>query len=167
VTDVQGLVRLGTGLAAGVGALLVLVAVWVWYARTVLATAGLSLQSIPSVPWWEALRQAFMSQFLWAFYRGFALLLVPHRAQAALLALLLISIPWALNPRHWYDLFSARGHRVVLEWLLVLCTVLVSLATDQLWFLIGMHTLWVWASSRLLAHLSARYLEEAALTPAL
>ena len=114
---------------------------------------------MPAVLWWDALKQALLAQFLWAFYRGFALLVVPHRTQAAFLALALISIPWALDPRHWYDLFSPRGYRVVLEWMLALLTVVVSLVTNQLWFLIGMHVLWVWVSGRLLAHLSERILE--------
>jgi hypothetical protein len=117
------------------------------------------------VSWWEALRQALLAQFLWAFYRGYALLLLPNRAQAAMLALALISIPLALHPQHRRDLFSVRGYRVVGEWLLALLTVLVSLATDQLWFLVVMHTLWVWIGGRLLAHLSERLLGEAQVTP--
>ena len=105
-------------------------------------------------------------QFLWAFYRGFALLLVPHRAQAALLGLALISIPWVLDPRHGHELLSPRGYQVVLKWMLVFLTVVVSLTTYQLWFLIGMHALWVWISGRVLAHLSERALEKAALRSA-
>ena len=167
VTDVQSLAQLGTGLALGMGALGALVAVWVWYARAVLSPANLAFEGPPRVAWWDALRQALSAQFLWAFYRGFALFLVPDRAQAALLGLALISIPWALDPQHWHDLLFTRGYRVVLEWMLALLTVLVSLATHQLWFLIGMHTLWVWVSGRLLAHLSERFLGEAPLTPAL
>jgi hypothetical protein len=164
VTDVQGLVRLGTGVAAGIGALAVLVALWVWYARAVLPSAGNVVERLPVVAWWDALRQAVLAQFLWAFYRGFALLLCSDRAQAALLALALISIRWALHPRHWQDLFSSRGYRVVLEWMLALFTVVISLVTNQLWLLIGMHTLWVWGSGRLLAHLSERMPEKAVLS---
>jgi len=161
VTDVQSLVRMGVGLTAGGGALVVLVAVWVWYVRTVLPSAGLVIEPPPAVVWSDALRQAFLSQFLWAFYRGFALLLVPQRTQAALLALVLISTRWALDPQHWHDLFSPRGYRVVLQWMLAFFTVVISLVTNQLWFLIGMHALWVWVSGRLLAHLSGRLLERA------
>jgi hypothetical protein len=138
-----------------------LVAVWVWYVRKVLATSNLRFDVSPAVPWWEALRQALLAQFLWAFYRGFALLLVPNRAQAALSALALISIPLALHPQRRRDLLSSRGYRVVEEWLLALLTVLVSLATRQLWFTIAMHTLWVWVGRRALAHLSERSLGEA------
>lgn len=166
VTDVPGLVRLGTGLAVGVGACVVLVAMWVWYARTVLPSAGSEVKPWSAITWWDALRQALLAQFLWAFYRGFALLVVPQRAQAALLALALISVPWALHPQRWHDLRSRRGHWAVLEWMLALLTGVVSLATQQLWFLIGMHVLWLWLSGRLLAHLSERLAESAVLTPA-
>jgi hypothetical protein len=162
VTDVQGLVRMGAGLVAGGGALVVLVAVWVWYVRAVLPSASLAIEPLPAVAWWDALRQAFLAQFLWAFYRGFALLLVPQRVQGALLGLALISAQWALDPRNWHELFSSRGYRVVLQWMLAFFTVVVSLVTNQLWFLIGMHALWVWVSGRLLAHLSRRLLERAA-----
>jgi hypothetical protein len=161
LSDARALVQLGAGLAVGAGALAVLVAVWVWYARVVLARADLRFETPPRVPWWDALRQALLAQFLWAFYRGFALLLVPDRVQAGLLALALISIPWALNPRHWHDLLSTRGYLVVQEWLLALFTVLVSFATNLLWILIPMHMVWVWVSGRLLAHLSARSAQEA------
>jgi hypothetical protein len=164
--EAQGAVRLGAGLAVGFGALLVLSAVWVWYARAVLASEGLAFEVLPAVPWWDALRQALLAQIPWSFYRGFVLSVVPARAQAALLGLALISIPWALDPRHRQDLFSLRGYRVVLEWLLALSTVLVSLATNQLWFLVAMHCLWVWVSGRLLAHLAERFLQESPSTTA-
>jgi hypothetical protein len=95
-----------------------------------------------------------MAQLLWAFYRGFAFILVADRVQATLLSLALISIPWALNPRYRRDLFSTRGYWVVQQWLLALLTALVSLTTNQLWFLILVHFLWVWLGGRLLAHLS-------------
>jgi len=165
LTDAASLARLSVGLAVGAGACALLVAVWVWYVRKVLATSNLRFDVSPAVPWWEALRQALLAQFLWAFYRGFARLLVPNRAQAALLALALISIPLALHPQHRRDLLSSRGYRVVEEWLLALLTVLVSLATHQLWFLIAMHTLWVWVGRRALAHLSERSLGEAEIAP--
>ena len=167
LTEAPSLSRLGAGLAVGVGALVALVAVWVWYARTVLASADFRFEAWPGVSWWDAVRQALLAQFLWAFYRGFSLLLVPERAQAALLALALISIPWALHPRHRRDLLSTSGYRVVQEWLFALFTVLVSLSTNQLWFLIVMHTLWVWVSGRLLAHLSKSALLEAGITSAI
>jgi hypothetical protein len=167
LTDALSLARLGAGLAVGVGALVTLVAVWVWYERTVLASADFRFEGRPGVSWADAVRQALLAQFLWAFYRGVSLLLVPQRAQAALLALGLISIPWALHPRHRRDLLSTRGYQVVQEWLLALFTVLVSLATNQLWFLIVMHTLWVWVSGRLLAHLAESSLLETGITPAI
>jgi hypothetical protein len=166
LSDVQGVVRLGAGLAAGIVALLVLSAVWVWYARAVLASEGLTFDVLPSVPWWAVLWQAFLAQIPWAFYRGFALSIVPDRAQAALLGLTLISLPWALDPQHRRDLFTPRGYRVVLEWLLALSTVLVSLVANKLWLLVVMHGLWVWTSGRLLAHLSERFLQEASSTTA-
>jgi hypothetical protein len=161
LADAQALVRLGSGVAVGGGALLVLVAIWIWYARVVLRPAGLALGAPPAIPWWEAVRQALLSQFLWAFYRGFAWSVVPDRAQAALLALALISVPWALDPQHRRDLFTSRGYTVVQTWLLALFTVVVSLATNMLWFLVLMHTLWVWSSGRLLSHLSERAAREA------
>jgi hypothetical protein len=80
------------------------------------------------------------------------------------LALALISIPWMLDPRHWHDLFSPRGYRVVQAWMLGFFTVVVSLATDQLVVLIGMHVLWVWGSARLLALLAERSPKQAAST---
>jgi len=166
LADAQGLVQLGTGLAVGLGALAVLVVVWLWYARTVLGPVGLASAVPSAVPGWDALRQAVLAQFLWAFYRGFALSVVPDRTLAALLALALISIPWAVYPQHWHDLFSTRGHLVVRRWLLALFTVVVSLTINQLWFLILVHTLWVWVSDRLLAYLSERAAHEAELTPA-
>jgi hypothetical protein len=164
MSDTRGLVRLGAGLALGIGALAVLAAVWVWYVRAVLAPAKLALEAPPSVPWWDALRQAILAQFLWAFYRGFALLVIPDRAQSALFALALISIPWVLSPRYLHDLLSTRGYLYVLEWLLALFTVLVALTTDQLWFLIVLHTLWVWGSGRLLTYLVERLSGETAVT---
>jgi hypothetical protein len=155
-TDAQPRVQLGAGLAAGLGAMLALIAVWVWYGRTVMLPSGLAHHIPFAVPWWTALRQALMSQFLWALYRGFVASLVPNRTQAAVFALALISIPWALDPSRRRDLLSARGYLVVQEWLLALFTVLVSLVANLLWFLILMHTLWVWVGARLLAHLSER-----------
>jgi hypothetical protein len=159
VTDVEGLVRLGAGLAAGLGALAAQIVIWTWYVRKALPSARLRLDPLPLAAWSGALRHALLAQFMWAFYRGFAMLLAPQRAQAALLALALISVPWALDPRHWHDLLSTRGCQVVMEWMLALSTVLVSLVTRQLWFLVGMHALWVWVGTRLLAHLSERVLE--------
>lgn len=166
LADAQGLVRLGTGLALGVGALAVLGAVWLWYARAVLAPANLALAMRPLVPWWDALRQAILAQFLWAVYRGFALLVIPDRTQAALFALALISIPGALSPRHSHDLLSMRGYLIVQEWLIALFTVLISITINQLWLLIVLHALWVWGSGRLLTHLVERSSREATATPA-
>jgi hypothetical protein len=164
LTDLRALARLSAGLAVGTGALVALVVVWVWYARTVHIPVGRVVDTRRAVHWWDALRQALSAQFLWALYRGFAYSLVPNRAQAGMFALALISIPWALNPWHWHDLPSPRGHQVVQVWLLALFSVLVSLTANLLWFLILMHTLWVWVSGRLLAHLLEHSVGEAGIT---
>jgi hypothetical protein len=131
----------------------------------VLVPTNLAFEAPPAVSWWDALRQAILAQFLWAFYRGFALFVISERTQAALFALAVISVPWVLSPRHWHDLFSTRGYVHVREWLLALFTVLVSITTNQLWFLVVLHTLWIWGSGRLLAHLVERSSREAAVTP--
>ena len=109
----------------------------------------------------EALRHALLAQFTWALYRGFALTVVPEPAQAAIVALALISLPWFLDPQRRYDLFTLRGYLVVQDWLLALGTVLLALAANVLWFLLLMHTLWVWGGSQVLVHLSASRVRDA------
>ena len=138
---------------------MVLVIAWVWYSRAVLA--GTDVQAPTAVSWWEALRHALMAQLLWALYRGFSLTVVPNPAQAALVALALISLPWFLDRQRRYDLFTWRGYLVVQDWLLALGTVLVALAMNALWFLLLMHVLWVWGGSRVLAHAAASVVRDA------
>ena len=157
LAEVENAFRLPRGLAVGGGTLGVLIALWVWYARTMLCSAEYGLgKPLPPVPWWEALRGALFLQLLWALYRGFAAILIPHRVYAAFASLALVSIPWLLDPRRRHDLFGPRGYLVVQDWLYALLTVLVSLTVHALWFLILVHALWQWVSGHVLAHLSLR-----------
>lgn len=143
------------GLALGLAGLLGLIVIWIWYAR--LSPAGPDER--PPAPWWDALREALFLQVHWAFYRGVVLHWVPGRLHAALPALVLIVLPWVLDPRRRRDLLTRRGYRIVQDWVCALLTAFVVQATGSLWLLIVLHTLWLWVGSRTLARFSPPVLQ--------
>jgi hypothetical protein len=144
------LLRTLHGVALGLAGLLGLVVLWVWYVRLPTVT----LDERPAVHGWDALREALLLQAHWAFYRGVVLTQVPARAPAAWIALLLIVIPWTLDPQRRHDVLAPRGYLVVQDWICALLTVLVVHATGRLWLLIVLHTLWLWVGGRTRARVS-------------
>ena len=132
-----------------------LLVVWAWYVRVVLEQFGSREAVIVStLPFWVALREALYLQLLWALYRGVTAMLTGDRLWAAFISLALIAFSWALDPRRRLDLLSARGYLVVQDWLCALFTALLSLTVQVLWFLVVMHTVWMWFSGQVLAHLA-------------
>jgi hypothetical protein len=151
----EQILALGLGTAIGGALLGCLFLVWVGYARVVLERLGPGVPAMLSaVPFWVALREALYLQLLWALYRGVADLLTGDPLWAAFISLALVTFSWALDPRRRRDLFCVRGYLVVQDWLLALFTAFLSLTVQALWFLILMHTLWLWFSGQMLAHLA-------------
>jgi hypothetical protein len=149
----EDLMRLGTGLALAGAALGVLIAVWIWYARMVLNDQELGQDSLWPVTWWEALREAFFLQMLWFLFRSFFATLTGNSLQSAFGSLALIALCWLLDPARRHDLFTARrAHLVVHDWLCALFTALISMTVQSLWLLILAHTIWTWASGKVLSH---------------
>lgn len=155
--------RLGVGMAVGGAMLGLLFVVWAWYVRVVLEQPGLQEAAIvPALPFWVALREALYWQLLWALYRGIAAMLSGDRLWGAFVSLALIAFSWALDPRRRRDLLGAQGYLVVQDWLFALFTALLSLTVQVLWFLVVMHTVWMWFSGQALAHLSRSGTSQAA-----
>ncbi|MBN1812859.1 MAG: hypothetical protein JXA14_13570 [Anaerolineae bacterium] len=147
--------HLGIGMAIGGAMLGLLLVVWAWYGRVVLEQTGLQEAAIvPALPFWVALREALYLQLLWALYRGVTAMLTGDRLWAAFISLALVALSWTLDPRRRLDLLSARGYVVVQDWLCALFTALLSLTVQVLWFLVVMHTVWMWFGSQALAHLA-------------
>jgi hypothetical protein len=146
---------LWAGVAIGLVMLGLLSALWAWYVRVVLGKVGEQEARVVSVvPWWEALLRALYMQLTWALYRAFAATLSDDRFVVASISLVLIAAAWISSPRRRRELLSTRGYLVVLDWLCALFTAFLSALVPALWFLVTMHTLWVWSSGQLLAHLS-------------
>jgi hypothetical protein len=147
--------HLGIGMAIGGAMLGLLLVVWAWYVCVVLEQSGAPETVIVSpLPFWVALREALYLQLLWALYRGVAAMLTGDRLWAAFISLALVALSWALDPRRRLDLLSTRGYLVVQDWLCALFTALLSLTVQVLWFLVVMHTVWMWFSGQALAHLA-------------
>lgn len=141
------------GAAIGGAMLGALLVVWGWYARVVWARLA-SCEAVlsPAVSLWVALREALYLQFLWALYRGVAILFTGDRLGAAYISLALIVVSWAFDPRRRRDLSSPSGYLVVQDWLSALFSAFLSLTVQALWFLVVLHTLWIWFSGQVLAH---------------
>ncbi|MBL7202581.1 MAG: hypothetical protein ISS56_20800 [Anaerolineae bacterium] len=150
LNDAQAMDRVTTGVAVALGTLCLLIAVWVWYAR---AVPGIGVDPV-LIPWWTALREAILVQMLWALYRGFVATLTTDPVSVALVSLALITLGWTLNPWRRHLLFTSRGVLVVRDWICALFTAFSSLMIHALWWMIVMHTLWIWVSGRVLARLS-------------
>jgi hypothetical protein len=149
----EEVLHLGLGAAIGGATLGALLVVWGWYARAVLGRlTSREVALVSAVPWWVALREALYLQLLWALYRGFAILLTGDLFRASYVSLVLIAVCWAFDPRRRSDLASSRGHLVVQDWLFALFTTFLALTVQSLWFLVVMHTLWIWFSGQVLAH---------------
>jgi hypothetical protein len=158
----QQVLYLGTGVAIGGLVLGVLLIVWSWYTRVALAWVGSQETRIaPAVTWWAALQEALYLQLLWALYRGVAAQLIADRLQAAFVGLALVTVSWILNPQRRRDLWSPGGYLVVQDWLFALFTAFLSLTVQALWFLVLMHTLWIWFSGRVMSHLTRSGLHQA------
>jgi hypothetical protein len=137
----------GKGLVLGAGAVCLLVAVWIWYART---EPGVSVQD-GQMPWWIAMREAVFMQVHWAFCRGFVAMLTSNRTIAAFAGLALVAFAWLWSPQRRHDLFTPRGYLVVQDWMCALFTAFVSLTIQALWLLILMHVLWLWVGGQVLS----------------
>lgn len=143
----RDMLLVGKGLVLGTGALCLLVAVWIWYART---EPGVSAQD-RQMPWWIAMREAVFMQFHWAFYRGFVATLTPDRTVVAFASVALVAFSWLWSPQRRHDLFTPRGYLVVQDWMCALFTAFVSLTIQALWLLILMHVLWLWVGGKVLS----------------
>jgi hypothetical protein len=150
VAGMQDARLVGSGITIAAETLGLLIAVWVWYVRTVRGDRS----TLSDVPWWKALREATYMQALWAFYRGVASAWGADRLHVALISLGLITVGWLLDPQRRHDLFASQGYLVTLEWTCALFTAVVSMVLPVLWVLVLMHTLWIWVSGRLLMRLS-------------
>lgn len=150
LSGAHDVLHVGKGLVLGVGALVLLVALWVWYARV--APDVISAGS--SVPWWIALREALFLQVQWAFYRAFMALLTSNQVYIAFGSVALIVFPWLLDPRRRHDLLTSRGFLVVQDGVCALFTGYLSLSSSALWLLVVMHTLWLWVGGRVRARFS-------------
>jgi hypothetical protein len=160
--EAEHVLHLGTGVVLGCLVLGVLLIVWIWYTRVALARVGSQeTRIVPDVTWWAALQEALYLQLLWALYRGTAAQLIADRLQAAFVSLALVTVSWILNPQRRRDLFGPGGYLVVQDWLFALFTAFLSLTVQALWFLVLMHTLWIWFSGRVMAHLTRSSLHQA------
>jgi hypothetical protein len=164
--EAEALRQLSAGVAIGGASLVLLLVLWVWYVRAVLARPEFQPSgTLRAVPWWNALQEALYAQLLWALYRGAAATWIVDRTMAAFVGLVLAVFPWVLDPGRRRSLFSLRGHLVVQDWLFALLTAFLSLSVRAIWFLVLMHTCWMWLTGRMLAHLSRPYAFRAASTP--
>jgi hypothetical protein len=163
--EAESVRQLSTGVAIGGASLGALLAIWTWYGRAVL-TGDVPGESrvARAVPWWGALREALYAQLLWALYRAFAATLTTDRLKVAFTGLAVITASWVLDPRRRHALLGTRGYLVVQDWLFALFTAFLSLTVRALWFLVAMHVMWMWFSSRLLAHLVVPYDHQVAST---
>ena len=158
LSQAQDLIHVGVGLGMGAGALCVLVALWVWYARAVPdAVGGCETRFVgapplrPTVPWWQALREALFLQPFWAFYRSFGATLTSDAVYVAFLGLALVALSWLLDPLRRNGLRSAsRGYAIARDWAVALFTAFVAMRVHALWVLILMHSAWLWASDQVL-----------------
>jgi hypothetical protein len=142
----QELLYLLNGLSLVAGALLVQIGVWIWYGRT--------LSSMPvDVPlcWWRAVWEGVLLQVQWAFYRGVVSQFTMDSNYVALSTLLLIVVPWLLDPRRRHDLYTPRGYRVIQDWMCALLGSLIAVRFEMVWPLVLSHALWLWAGGRVLA----------------
>lgn len=151
LSGAQDLLRLGQGILLTAGGIVLLVALWTWYARV----APSQPHSVTPMPWWVALREALFLQVHWAFYRGVAATYTPDPVYVALASLILIGVPWVLDPRRRYDLLTPKGYLVVQDGLCALFTAVLSLSVSALWLLIAAHALWLWVGGRALARAAA------------
>jgi hypothetical protein len=145
----EGLLAVGRGVTIGIGLLALQIGLWVWYARTAPVTpdAGAALS------WWAALGEAFAAQLYWAFLRGVAALYTSEQVYVALAGFALAVLPWPFDPGRRGELATARGYRVVQDYLAVLCTAVLILSADALWLLIAAHALWLWIGGRVVVRL--------------
>jgi hypothetical protein len=157
ITQIDDLLHLGASLAIGIGALGVLVALWSWYARWM--AASMPVAGSPwMVPWWVALREALFLQLVWALYRGIASMWVETPVYVSYTSFGLVALSWALSPARRHALQDPSLSPIaVQDWLFALFTAFVSLTLQSVWVLILLHTLWAWASGRVLAHLGSAH----------
>ncbi len=155
---VQDLWQIGRGVVLSAGALLLLTALWVWYARA----APVSNEDLVPVSWWVALREALLYQVYWAFYRGVIALWTGDRVHIAFASLGLVALSWVFSPQRRHDLFTAQGYLVVQDWACALFTSLLSLSVSTLWLLLLSHTLWLLIGSRVLTRFRAIAVQSAA-----
>jgi hypothetical protein len=148
LAGIADIAHLGTWALTAGGALCLLIAIWVWYARTMPSLD----YPIPEIPWWRALREALFLQALWAFYRAFASTLTLEPVHIAFVSLALVTLSWLISPRRRHDLFTSRGYAVARDWMFALFTACITLVGNSLYVLILMHALWLWTSDRVLRH---------------
>jgi hypothetical protein len=151
IGEPEGLLSVGRGVTLGVGLLVVQIGLWVWYART----APVAPDAGAAASWWAALGEAFEVQFYWAFLRGVAGLYAVDGVYVALAAFALAVFPWPFDPWRRAELMTARGYRIVQDYIVVLCTAVLVLSADVLWLLIVAHALWLWIGGRVVARLGA------------
>ncbi len=128
-------------------------ALWVWYVRV---AGGGPFQS--PTPWWQALLRALSLQMLWALYRYFASTLTENAVHISLVALALAAAAWMFDPFRRRGLASPQGHvAMVRDWALLLLTAWAAIQFHSLWILVGLHWTWLWVSDRALQFVERRY----------
>lgn len=128
----------GTGLAVGLVAFLVLILAWFGAQRM----AGRVKLRFPSRPWWAILVDVLYLEVHWAFYRGALSVALDDLYAAVFVGLGLVYVEWALSP------FWRRGWRqrsqAAERWLraaLALVIALLFFLTRNLWVCLGVHWL--------------------------
>jgi hypothetical protein len=128
----------GTGLALGMGLLLILLLAWVSANRS----SGAFRLRFPPRPWWAVLVDVLYLEVHWAFYRGGLAVAFDDVYAGVFLGLGLVYVEWGLNP------FWRRGWRtrslVAVRWLraaLALGMALIYLLTRNLWVCLAVHAL--------------------------
>ncbi len=141
-----GLAHLVVGLAWGVGVLAGLVGVRLWHRHSM-------AQHRPSqhIPWWVALREGLLMQTWWATWRGCVSVWTADPLLIGLGGFALTAAAWLLNPTRRHRLFDpAFNDTLVRDWMLALCTAILSMYVRELWLLVALHTLWLGLSDRAL-----------------
>lgn len=126
----------GTGLALGLGLLLILLVAWISANR---GSGSYRLQ-FPRRPWWALVVDVLYMEVHWAFYRGALAVALGDVYAGVFLGLGLVYLEWGLNP------FWRRGWRskslAAVRWLraaMALGIALIFLLTRNLWVCLAVH----------------------------
>ncbi len=142
------LADLASSLFLGGGALMLSVAIWVWYIHT-----ASYVKEAGNVSWWQGLREATFAQSLWVLYRNTLQTMPMDALYASVATLVIVSATWLFDPRRRDELFTPHGHLVVQEWMCAFFTACMAPVTRFWELLIPWHALWLWVGGRVRKHL--------------